>query len=123
MFGLPATATRVGKKSRPEKMPFSTFPAGDVAGPAGDHRHAHAAFHDRPLAGGEGRVAAIGPGEVLGAVVGREHDDRVVVETVGLQLVHHAADDVVELRHHAFFQIPLVLRRQLRGDISATDAR
>ena len=28
MFGSPAAATRVGKKSRPDMMPFSTFPAG-----------------------------------------------------------------------------------------------
>jgi hypothetical protein len=84
----------------------------DVARPADDHRHTHAAFHDRPLAGGEGRVAAIGPGEVLGAVVGREHDDRVVLESLGLQLGQHAAHDIVELRHDAFFQIPTIVASQ-----------
>ncbi len=45
---------------------------GDVTRPAGDHRHPHAAFEDRPLASGEGRVATVGPGEVLGAVIGGE---------------------------------------------------
>ena len=94
-----------------------------VAGPARDHRHAHAAFEDRSLAAGEGCVAAVGPGEVLRAVVGVEDDDGVVLEPVGLEFGEHAADDVVELLHHAFFEIPAVLRRQLRPDISARDAR
>ena len=74
----------------------------NLAGPADDARHAEAAFQHRPLAAGERRLAAVGPGEVLGAVVGREDDDGVVLEAVVLQLLHDRADDVVELRHAGF---------------------
>ena len=52
----------------------------DCAGPTDDHRSAEAALEPGSLAAGERRLTAIGPGEVLGAVVGRKGDDRVVLE-------------------------------------------
>src|SRR5450432_980120 len=51
----------------------------DVAGPAEQAGATEAAFVDSALAAKERRVAAIRPGEVLGAVVGCEYDDGVVV--------------------------------------------
>src|SRR5580704_18174793 len=47
----------------------------DLAGPAGDARHAEAALEHRALGGAERRHAAVRPGEDLGAVVGGENDD------------------------------------------------
>src|SRR5262249_43248722 len=63
----------------------------DVAGPTSDARHAEAAFVDGPLALCEWRRSAIGPGKEFGAVVGREHDDRVLVLTDVLELLHDNA--------------------------------
>ena len=65
--------------------------------------HAEAAFKRRSLAAGKRRLSAVGPGEVLGAVVGGEGDDRVVVEPVVLDVLHDRADDVVELGHAGLF--------------------
>ena len=85
-----------------------------LARPADDRRHAEAAFQRRALAAGERRLAAVGPGEVLGAVVGREHDDGVLIEAVVLQVLHDRADDVVELRHAGLLDAPAVLGRAHR---------
>src|SRR5262249_42700774 len=81
-----------------------------LARPAQDHWHAEATFEGRPLATGERRLAAVGPREVLGAVVGREADDGVVVEAVVLHVLHHRADDVIDLCHAGFLNGPSVLR-------------
>ena len=70
-----------------------------------------AAFQARSLAAGEGRLPAVGPGEVLGAVVGGEDDDGIVLKAVVLEILHHRADDVVELRHAGFLDGPAILRR------------
>ena len=96
-----------------------------LARPAQDHRHAEAAFERGALAAGERRLAAVRPGEVLGAVVGREADDRVAFEVVVLQVLHDGADDVVDLRHAGFLHRPVVFRvaqrlvlgRQVRDDV------
>ena len=64
-------------------MPFSTLPAGTLPGQRMIAGHAEAALQHRALAAGERRLPAVGPGEVLGAVVGGEDDDGVVVEAVG----------------------------------------
>src|SRR5215212_8719727 len=48
---------------------------------ADDGRHTHATLHRGALAGGEGRVAAVRPGEVLDAVVGGEDDDGALVSS------------------------------------------
>ena len=93
-----------------------------LARPADDAGHAEAAFQRRALAAGERRLAAVGPGEVLGAVVGGEDDDRVVLEPVVLQLLHDRADDVVELRHAGFLDRPAVLRRCASSRTSPRDA-
>ena len=75
----------------------------------------------------ERRVAAVRPGERLGAVVGGEHDDGVVVDAEVLELLHGGADDVVELGHAGFVDRPailrvahrLILRRQVGDDVHA----
>ena len=86
------------------------------------HGHAEAAFHDRPFALGERRRSAIGPGEEFGAVVGREHDDRVVVLAHVLELLHDQTDIVIKLGHAGFLNRPAVLRVAQRFDTSARDA-
>jgi hypothetical protein len=91
-------------------MPFSTLPAGTLPEPTQDHRRAEAAFQCRALAARERRLAAIGPSEVFGAVVGGEPDDRVLLEAVVLEVLHHRTDDVVELRHAGFLNGPAILR-------------
>ena len=75
----------------------------------------------------ERRLTAIGPGEDFGAVVGGEHDDGVLVLADVLQLLHHEADIIVQLRHAGFFFRPsilcvphrLILRREVRDDVHA----
>ncbi len=98
-----------------------------MTGPAQDRRHAEAALEDRALGLREGRLTAIGPGEHLGAVVGGEQHDGVVVFAHGLELLHHQADVVIELSHAGFFFRPavlrvahrFVLRRKMRDDVHA----
>src|SRR5215813_8730245 len=87
---------------------------GNLAWPAYDRRHAEAAFKAGTLAAGERGLPTIRPGEVLSAVVGREDDDRVVIQTVVFEISHHRADDVVELRHTGFLDAPTVFRRAHR---------
>ena len=110
MFGLPAAATNVGNQSRPEKMPFWTESAGTWPGQRSSAGHAEAAFQDRSLGLRERRLTAIGPGKHLGAVVGGEDDDGVVVDPQVLELLHHQADVIVELGHAGFFFRPAILR-------------
>ena len=103
------------------------FAGRNLAGPAYYCRHAEATFEAGALAACERGLPAIRPGKVLGAVVGGEHDDGVVVETVVLQICHDRADNVVELRHAGFLDAPAVLRvahrlvffRQVRHDVHA----
>ncbi len=80
-----------------------------LARPAQDHRHTEATLEGRALATGERRLAAVWPGEVLGAVVGREADDGVAFEAGVLHIFHHRADDIVDLRHPGFLYGPVVL--------------
>src|SRR5581483_1265244 len=87
------------------------FARRNLSGPAGDARRAEAAFEYRSLAAGKRRLAAVGPGEVLGAVVGRKDENRIVLEAVVFQFFHDAADDVVELRHAGLINVPTVLGR------------
>src|SRR5262249_27279218 len=75
---------------------------GNLPRPAHDRRHAEAAFETSALAAGERRLSAIRPGEILGAVVGGEDDDGVVVEPVVLQIRPYRADDLLELRDPPF---------------------
>src|SRR5438094_818479 len=53
----------------------------NLARPADHRRRAEAAFHDRAFGLRERRLSAIRPGKDLGAVVGGEDDDGVVVDT------------------------------------------
>jgi hypothetical protein len=61
---------------------------------------------DSDLAFGSGkwRGAAIGPGVHLGAIVGGEHGDRVLIETIFLEPIQDNANVVVQLLHRRFFQ-------------------
>ena len=61
----------------------------DLAGPAHEARNAPSAFPVRVLLAAERRVGAIGPGVVLGAVVGGIHDDGVVGDAQFIELVEH----------------------------------
>src|ERR1019366_2825545 len=81
-----------------------------LAGPADQRWHAEAAFEDGTLALREGRLSAVRPGKYLGAVVGGEDHDGVVIHTDVFQLLHHDADVVVELRHARLVDGPAVLR-------------
>src|ERR1700689_3583973 len=55
---------------------------GYVARPANDAGHAEATLERRAFAAGERGLSAVRPGEVLGAVVGGEDHDGVVVEAL-----------------------------------------
>ena len=85
------------------------MPIAAPAWPADHGRGAIAAFQDRALALRERCLSAIGPGEDLGAVVGGEDDNGIVVDTHVLELLHQQADVVVELRHAGFMDGPAVL--------------
>ena len=73
-----------------------------LARPSDHRRRAEAALHDGAFALRERRLSAIWPGEYLGAVVGSEDHDGVVIHAHVLELLHHHADVVVELRHAGF---------------------
>src|SRR5262249_35650605 len=103
MFGFPAAATSVGNQSRPDTIWFSTLPAGTLPGQRRIIGTRKPPSRTVPLPPGEGGLAAVGPREVFGTVVGGKADDRVVVDTQILDLLHHRTDDVVELRHAGFF--------------------
>src|SRR5262245_18491006 len=98
-----------------------------MARPTNDRRHAEATFHCRALTSGEWSLAAIGPSEVFGAVIGAEYHDGVVVESVVLDVRHDCDDAVIELSHSGFFDAPavlwrahlFVLVRQVRHDMHA----
>src|SRR5215468_182869 len=100
---------------------------GNTARPADDARHPEAPFEPRALAACERRLASVRPRKVLGAVVGAEGDDGVVIEAVILHVLHDGADDVVELRHAGFLDGPAILRRahvlvlvrEVRDDVHA----
>src|SRR5262245_28479258 len=70
-----------GEPVEPGDNPVLDPAGGHATRPAEQARDAEAAFQGRSLAARERRLAAIRPGKVLRAVVGREHHDRVAVET------------------------------------------
>ena len=127
MLGLPAAATKRREPVEPGDDAVLDLAGRHPARPADHRRRAEAAFHDRALALRERRLSAVRPGEDLGAVVGGEDDDGVVVDTHVLELLHHDADVVVQLRHAGFMDGPAVLRvahllilvRQMRDDVHA----
>ncbi len=71
----------------------------DVPGPADQARHAPPALPVRVLLAAERGRAAVGPGDDLGAVVGRVHDDRVLGDAELVELVEQPADVPVVLDH------------------------
>ena len=101
----------------------------NVTRPANDAGSAHAAFPGVHLRALEGRGAAVGEGEGLGAVVGREDDDGIVELAHVLELLKHVADVVVHLLHAGFIHAPVlaarlthhgqILRRQHGRDVHA----
>src|ERR1700730_2129190 len=118
-----------GKERRKPVQPGDNtvldLPGRHLARPADQAGHAEAAFHDGAFALRERRLSAVWPGEYLSAVVGGEDDDGVVVDAHVLELLHHDADVVVELRHAGLMDAPavlgvaerFVLRRQMRDDM------
>ncbi len=102
-------------------MPFRDRAGLDLAGPPYEARHAPAAFPVGVLLAVERRVGAVRPGVVLGTVVGRVHDDRVVGDAELVELVEHLADLLV-VRDHAIAVVVLsalaaVLRGQVRPEV------
>src|SRR5262249_15321056 len=90
----------------------------DVTRPAGDARYAETAFEGGPLLTLERRVAAVGPGEGFGAVVGGENDNGVVRLAHFFQVLEERADGIVELSHTCLFQTVVglaVLQRPVLG--------
>jgi hypothetical protein len=65
---------------------------------------------DLALGTGEWRIAAVGPGVDLGAIVGGEHDDGVLVGAIVLEPIQHNANIVVHLLQRRFFQAEIRLR-------------
>ena len=127
MFGLPAAATRVGNQSRPEMMPFSTLPAGTLPGQriiAGTRKPPSMTV---PLDCANGVCPP--SGQVKTSVPLSVVNTTIVLSLTPmlLELLHHQADVVVELRHAGFMDGPavlgvahrLVLRRQVRDDVHA----
>src|SRR5271157_1358225 len=95
----------------PGDEPIFDLAGRHLARPADDGWRAESTFQDLPLATRKRCLAAIGPGEVLRAVVGGEDDDGVLLETLVVELLHDCADDVVKLGHSGFVDGPAVLRR------------
>src|SRR4029077_10042107 len=97
----------------------------DVTRPAGDARHAEAAFADSTFGVLERRHAAVRPGEYFRAVVGAEDDNGVIGFADVVQVLQQGADAVVQLRHAGLFQTVvglavlhvLVLLREERPDM------
>ena len=71
----------------------------DGAGPLDHRRYAVAAFPVGVLLATEHGGAAIGPGEGFGPVVGRIHDDGVVIQAKFLEFGQHLSDMPVMLDH------------------------
>ena len=107
-MGPPAMFDKRGQPVERREDVVLDRPGLDVPRPADDRRSAHAAFpgvHLRALERGD---AAVREGERLGAVVGREHDDRVVELAHVLELLEHEADIVVHLLHAGLVDAPVL---------------
>ena len=95
----------------------------DRAGPADEGGHAVAAFPLGVFLTAEHRGATIGPGEGFGAVVGRVHDDRVVIDAELLEFVEHHADMAVVFHHavgiNAEARLAFRLRLEVGEDVHA----
>src|SRR5215470_9572990 len=81
-----------------------------MAWPANNAGHAKATFEGGPFTAGKRGLPTIRPGEVLRAIVSREDDDRVVIQTVVFKMCKDCAYDVVKLCHPGFLDAPAVLR-------------
>src|SRR6516225_8722369 len=81
---------------QPGHNPIIDLARRDFAGPADNHRHTESALKARSLAAREWRLAAVRPGEVLGAVICRERKNGVAIRPHVLEVLHDRAHDVVE---------------------------
>src|SRR5271155_839854 len=88
----------------------------DQTGPSHHRRHAIAALPVGILLAAKWRGAAVGPGEGLGAVVGRVDDDRVVRDPQVVELLQELAHLAVVLDHAVGIntQASLSLRRRFQ---------
>src|SRR5262245_29689991 len=95
----------------------------DHAGPTDSAGHAVSTFPVGVLLASERRLTTIGPSELLGAVVGGIHHDRVVLETQLTELVKQLADVAVVLDHtvriNAEAGLALRFRLEARPDVHA----
>ena len=111
MFGLPAAATKVGNQSSPDMSPFSTLPAGTLPGQRTMQGTRKPPSSTVPLPPANGVWPPSGQVKFSAPLSVREHDDGVVRRARSFELLHHRADDVVELRHARLVDGPAVLRR------------
>src|SRR5262249_6531482 len=81
-----------------------------LAWPSDDCRVPKPAFHGLAFAARKRILSTVWPGEVLCTVVCAEGNDRVVIEAVVFHVLHHRADDVIQLRHPGFLDAPTVFR-------------
>ena len=87
-------------------MSFSTETGFDLARPAHEDRNPPAALPIGVLFAAERGDRGIGPAVVVGAVVGRVHDDRVVGDAQLVELGQHPAD-VLVMGHHDIVVVSL----------------
>jgi hypothetical protein len=89
----------VGTMSSSDTIPFRTWPGRDPAWPSQYQRRPEATLPAQALLTPERRGAAVGPGELLGTVVGGEHDDGVVSDAQLVELAEQLTDHPVQLLH------------------------
>jgi hypothetical protein len=86
-------------QSSPEMTPFSTLPAGTVPGHRmiiGERKPPSITV---PLPPPNAVWPPSGQVKFSGAILGGEPEDRVLIETIVLKVLHDRTDDVVELGH------------------------
>ena len=114
MSGSPAIARNVGSQSWCWTISFETTPAGNLARPAHQERHAEGAFPVRVLLAAEWRHGAVRPRVHVRTVIGRIHDERVVGDAELVEQVEQLADVLVVVDHGVVIE-RLVLARPGRG--------
>ena len=80
-------------------MSLMIFPLGNFAGQRTTAGHAKTAFPGKSFFTSKRLIAALRPGEDFGAVIGREHDDRVIGDSEFVQLVEQSADHIIQFHH------------------------
>src|SRR5271163_3308262 len=112
--GYVTLITGYGYESRkpvePGNDPVLDLATWHLTRPSNDCGYAKASFERSAFTACERSLAAIGPSKVFGSIVGAKRDERVIIEPVVLHVLHHRADDIVELRHPGFLDGPAVFR-------------